>query len=51
VNMGIKLYNKVPDHIKQLEKNKLLRESRDTFCYNMHFIQWMNLLHVYCLSI
>jgi hypothetical protein len=50
VIMGIRLYNKVPDHVKKLEKNKLF-ESWDPFCYNMHFIQWMNLYCADCMCI
>jgi hypothetical protein len=50
VNMGIRLHNKVPDHIKKLEKN-CLRERWDPFCCNMHFIQWTNLYHTDCMSI
>jgi hypothetical protein len=38
VNMGIRLYNKVPDHMKD-------------FCCNMHFPQWINLYHTDCMCI
>jgi hypothetical protein len=31
VNMGIRLYNKVPDHIKKLEKNKLFKREMRSF--------------------
>jgi hypothetical protein len=51
VNMGIRLYNKVPDHIKELEENKLFKESWDPFCYNMYFIQWIHLYHTDCMCV
>jgi len=50
VNMWIKLYNKLPYHIKT-RHNKIFLENWDPFCSNMHFIQWMNLCHTDCMWI
>jgi hypothetical protein len=48
VNTGIRSYNKVPVHVKKLDKIKSFnRELRSCF-YKMHFIQWMNLRHIDC---
>ena len=43
----LRLYNKVPVHIKKRNwaSANHLEENRDPFCYNMHFIHWMNICH------
>jgi len=52
VNMGIRLCNKVPDHIKDLENYILfLKKSFDPFCCDMHFTHWMGLYHSDCMCI
>lgn len=48
----LRLYNKVPVHItKKWGRSNHLEENRDPFCYNMHFIQWMNICHTDCMCI
>jgi hypothetical protein len=43
INMGIKLYNKLPNEIKKLEKLWDLKKISGTSYYNRHFIQWTNI--------
>jgi len=39
----INKYNKVPDHIKIL--NKIFQRQSEIICYIMHFIQWKSICH------
>jgi len=38
-------YNKVPDDIKNWKRSNILKENPNPFCYNMYFIQCINLWH------
>jgi hypothetical protein len=53
VNMGIRLYNKVPDHIKDLENYKFFKKEFRSFLLQ-HAFYWVDKfisywLHVYCI--
>ena len=45
VCVGIKLYNKVPDHKKKIENFKSFKREINPFCYIMLFLRWMIFHH------
>jgi hypothetical protein len=42
-NLGTKLYNKLPNYLKNLENSKLFKNNLKLFYYNRPFIQLMNI--------
>lgn len=47
-NMGIKLYNTVPNHIQELDSENFKKGLKSPSCYNFHSIQCKNIYHVIC---
>ena len=45
-NLGTKLYNKLPNHMKGLENLKLFKKELKAFYYITLFIQWTNTYHM-----
>jgi hypothetical protein len=41
-NLGTKLYNKLPNHLKNLESLKHFKKQLKVFLLNSPFLQWMN---------
>ena len=48
-NLGTKLYNKLPNYLKNLENLKLLKNNLKPVYYNRLYIQWMNSCPTYTL--
>jgi len=45
VSVGIRLYNKVPVHLKRLDKFESFKKELKPVLLYLAFIQWMNLCH------
>jgi len=43
--MGIRLYNKVPVHLKRQDKFESFKKELKSFLLYLAFIKWMNLCH------
>jgi hypothetical protein len=51
VNMGIRLYNKMSDHIRKLEKNKLFKRELKSFLLQHAFYSLDEFYHTDCMCI
>jgi len=49
--LGTKLYNKLPNYLKNLENLKLFKKQLKTFLLQQTFFQWMNTCPTYMYKI